>query len=462
MEQELPKGWKEDSLENLFQTIDGDRGKNYPKRNDYLNEGYCLFLSTKNVRVDGFDFKNQVFISKEKQELLRNGTLERGDLVLTTRGTLGNVGLYDKNIPFEIVRINSGMLILRKKVEELNGQFYKLYITSPFFKNQTELKRTGTAQPQLPSGILKKFVLPVPPILEQKRIVQKLDALLGIVKTAQERLDKIPDILKRFRQSVLGQAVSGKLTEEWRKENKVKIGAKVKIDNITEVVTKGASPKWQGINYVNDYDDNSILFITSENVSNFKVIESKYKYLELAFNDKQKRSILKKGDILTNIVGGSIGRTSIWNSNLRANINQAVCLIRLKKNVCLPEYLEIYLNSNLGLEAIFANVVDVARANVSLGTIKNISLDLPRVEEQKEIVRQVKSLFTLADRIEARYQAINAKVKTLPQAILAKAFRGELVPQDPNEEPASVLLERIKAERLAAKSTKKTRKKPKK
>lgn len=102
-------------LDDIFEIIDGDRGRFYPKANEFFDKEYCLFLNAKNVTKSGFDFLNNQFISKEKDEQLRKGKLSRNDIVLTTRGTVGNIALYDENIEFENVRINSGMVILRKK-----------------------------------------------------------------------------------------------------------------------------------------------------------------------------------------------------------------------------------------------------------------------------------------------------------------------------------------------------------
>jgi type I restriction enzyme, S subunit len=119
----LPDGWKWVKLGELCQTIDGDRGANYPKKDEFFKDEYCLFLSTKNVRENGFLFEENIFITKDKHEKLRGGTLVEGDVVITTRGTLGNVALFDKKTPFKIIRINSGMLILRLKDKSLSNQF---------------------------------------------------------------------------------------------------------------------------------------------------------------------------------------------------------------------------------------------------------------------------------------------------------------------------------------------------
>ena len=148
--------------------IDGDRGKNYPKQDEFSDAGYCLFLNAKNVTATGFSFENRMFITKEKDNALHNGKLERGDVVLTTRGTLGNLAFYDDSVPFENVRINSGMVILRMK---------KSVMTEVFFMEQFKLQlqsikgkiASGSAQPQLPISTMNKIRILLAPMALQEQ-----------------------------------------------------------------------------------------------------------------------------------------------------------------------------------------------------------------------------------------------------------------------------------------------------
>ncbi|EOW9101364.1 restriction endonuclease subunit S [Vibrio cholerae] len=206
--------WAYSSLSNCFECIDGDRGPNYPKKEEYLEDGFCLFLSTKNVRKYGFEFKDLVFISKEKDEVLRKGRLERGDLVITTRGTLGHVGSYDEDVPYDVVRINSGMLILRKKRKDLVNDFYAKLISSPLFQKEIETKRTGSAQPQLPAKILKEFLIPVPPIEEQKEIVRLVDQFFVFADTIEAQVKKAQARVDKLTQSILAKAFRGELVPQ--------------------------------------------------------------------------------------------------------------------------------------------------------------------------------------------------------------------------------------------------------
>ena len=116
------------TMGELAEIVDGDRGKNYPQQHEFQNDGYCLFLNTGNVTETGFSFENNQFISKEKSDMLRKGMLKRRDIVYTTRGTVGNAAFYDDEIPYEHVRINSGMVIIRPNEEIVCVEFlYQIY-----------------------------------------------------------------------------------------------------------------------------------------------------------------------------------------------------------------------------------------------------------------------------------------------------------------------------------------------
>ena len=220
-----------------------------------------------------------------------------------------------------------------------------------------------------------------------------------------------------------------------------------RLGELAEIITKGSSPSWQGINYV----DKGILFVTSENVGDEELLLSKRKFLEQKFNEIQPRSILQKGDILTNIVGASIGRTAIFDLDIKnANINQAVALIRLK-NKQLNSYIVKVLNSKTIIDQMTDNTVNTARANISLTTVENFKIPLPPLAEQKRIVAAIEKFMPLIEEYgkkETELKAINEKIgKLTKKAILQEAVQGKLVPQIVAEGNAKDLLEEIKKEK---------------
>ncbi|MGN0720784.1 MAG: restriction endonuclease subunit S [Anaerovoracaceae bacterium] len=177
-------------MTDICEIIDGDRGKNYPTIDDFSDDGYCLFLNAKNVTSDGFNFENCMYITKERDEALRKGRLKRGDVVLTTRGTIGNLAFYTNEIPFEHVRINSGMVILRMKQEVAD----EVYFIEHFKMQLADIKAkiaSGSAQPQLPISTMNKIQILIPEIEQQR------DFAAFVEQVDKSKFDKHDNIFTR-------------------------------------------------------------------------------------------------------------------------------------------------------------------------------------------------------------------------------------------------------------------------
>lgn len=141
--------------ETSIELVDGDRGKNYPTKNEFHDNEYCLFLNASNITPSGFDFTTTSFINKHKDETLRSGKLQKNDIVMMTRGSVGNVAIYDDSVPYDNIRINSGMIILRPKGMSAYRLYYQM--KSPFVRKQIENLMSGSVQSQLPATILREI-----------------------------------------------------------------------------------------------------------------------------------------------------------------------------------------------------------------------------------------------------------------------------------------------------------------
>lgn len=184
----FPDGWEIKELKtSQIKIIDGDRGTNYPNKSEFSTEGYCLFLNTGNIKNDSLDFSSCEFISENKNALLRKGKLLKQDIVLTTRGTVGSVAFFHKNIPYEHLRINSGMVILR--CDDLSPNYFYHLFKSPLLKTQYLLYSSGSAQPQLPIKDLRRIKLPTPPIDIQNKIAATLSAYDELIENNQRRIE---------------------------------------------------------------------------------------------------------------------------------------------------------------------------------------------------------------------------------------------------------------------------------
>lgn len=190
-------------MTELCEIIDGDRGKNYPKQEEFSEEGFCLFLNAKNVTSNGFSFENCMYITEEKDKILRNGKLSRGDVVLTTRGTLGNLAFYDEAVPYEHMRINSGMVILRMKRDRIAERFF----IEQFKMQLVSIKEriaSGSAQPQLPISTMNKIVMLAPDVELQKQFAFFVEQTDKSKAAIQESLDKLETLKKALMQKYFG------------------------------------------------------------------------------------------------------------------------------------------------------------------------------------------------------------------------------------------------------------------
>jgi type I restriction enzyme S subunit len=292
------------------------------------------------------------------------------------------------------------------------------------------------------------------PLNEQKRISDKLDAILARVDACRERLDRIPAILKRFRQAVLAAATSGKLTEKWRKKNDASYWEKKLFGDVYQLIDGDRGP-----NYPKQKDYSQIghcLFLSTKNVRPLGFLFDEKVFITKNKHEQLRNGMLQVGDVIIT-TRGTLGNVAIYDKEIAAiqpvvRINSGMLIVREKVvGSILSEYLKLYIASPVFFEQLLEKQTGSAQPQIPAGILKTFSISIPVLAEQAEIVRRVEELFAYADRLEARYAAARAQVDKLTPAILAKAFRGELVPQDPDDEPASVLLERIREAQAKAK-----------
>jgi type I restriction enzyme S subunit len=369
------------------------------------------------------------------------------------------------------------------------------FIRQDSFRKSAEATMTGSVgQKRVPVDFLKDTILPIAPLNEQRRIVAKLEELLGRVDTVQARLTTMPHILKRFRQSVLAAACSGRLTADWREDNVIlesagKLFGRIqrerksyydelckqasltgkrkpknsdtntqsrntvgelpelpatwgyfRLDEVSHLVTDGThkTPK---------YLASGKPFLSVKNVRRFLIRDADIKFIsEKEHHEINSRCNPEKGDILYTKVGATFGYAAENVLTYPFSIFVSLALIKPVTPFFSSKFAELAMNSEVVFSQARERVSGIGTPDLHLVEIRDFRIPLPPLAEQQEIVRRVKALFQTADALEARYRKAKAHVDKLTPSILAKAFRGELVPQDPNDEPASVLLGRLNRE----------------
>ena len=329
------------------------------------------------------------------------------------------------------------------------------WIRHPEFLAYTSQVSHGVNMPRLGTEAGRQAPFILAPINEQRRIADKLDRVLARVDTANEHLSRVAPLIKRFRQSVLAAATSGRLTEDWRKHAEYKTTT-VRMDDIGKVtggLTKNAKraelPLRKAYLRVANVYSNEVRL---EDVLEIGLTESEYEKTKLTY-----------GDLLIVEGNGSIdqiGRVAMWKDEIPECTHQNH-LIRWRRSnqSVISEFILTYLLSPAGRTQIISAASSTSGLHtLSVSKISALELNVPPAEEQSEIVRRVEKLFAFADRLEERLSQAQAAVQKLTPALLAKAFRGELVPQDPNDEPASELLKRLQESRTESANPSRARK----
>jgi type I restriction enzyme, S subunit len=458
MSDKLPQGWAETTVGRLF----ASHGGGTPNRGTAAYwKGDIPWLSSGDIKA--------TCISESSETITKRG-LEESAARLCRRGSVLVVmrsGILKHTLPVAMLEreaaINQDIKAFDSGDDRLNAWLALAWRASA--RNLLAENREGTTVQSVKMETLRDFVLPVPPLAEQQRIVVKLQKLLGQVDTCRQRLAKVPALLKRFRQSVLAAACSGRLTADWREENPNVEDAAVVIMNAQfqigerEEELPDLPEKWKWValgNYArcfrgrfsprprNDprYFNGEHPFIQIGNLPREGGLVSSHVQ---TLNDEGLAVSRKfpKGTVVIAIVGATIGNTGV----LAYDMCVTDSIVGLETGDKFGNrYVELFLRHKKD-DIRQISYSSGGQPNINLAALNPYPLALPPLPEQQEIVRRVEGLFGLADQIEARYAKARAQVDKLTPSLLARAFRGQLVPQDPNDEPASALLERIEQSR---------------
>jgi type I restriction enzyme, S subunit len=400
----------------------------------YKTAGTPLIRSM-NVVFFGFKRTGLAYIDDDQAALLDNAVVKAGDVLLNITGaSIGRVTLAPAE--FDGARVNQHVCIIRPNAA-LNARFLNAYLSSPALQDQIWTDNFGVTRQALTKQQILDFEVPVPPPAEQIRLTNQLDTLLTRIQACNDRFDAIPALLKRFRQTVTNAACSGELSAEWRGTSDLKGWKSQALANVCNSITDGdhqAPPQ----------ADSGVPFITISAMNDGRLrLDKASRFVPQSYFDSLKPTRRPaRGDLLFSVTG-SIGIPAQVDTDEPFTFQRHIAILKPNKSLILSSFIALAL----GNEAMRTQVMEVAtgtaQLTIPLSGIRAFVVNLPPIDEQTEVVRRVEALFALADRIEARCTAARAQAQRLTPLVLAKAFRGELVAQDPHDEPASVLLARI-------------------
>lgn len=468
---ELSQGWvwvtlKEIGANDKNAIVDGPFGSNL-KVSDYIegNTGVPV-LTTKNLEY-GYDKKHLRYISQEKFERLRRSEVRSGDILVAKIGSCGKTGVYPCNMPSAMIPAN----LLKMTVNSLIERMYVYYLlNSPFFRGELEKITTATAQPAFNVSKFRSLYLPLCPCDEQYRIVAKIEELFTRLDAGLEALKKIRAQLKRYRQAVLKSAFEGKLTAEWRQVQQHELEpATVLLARIKQERLKTAKGKYKELPLLDTADlpqlpDGWVYTALGEVVepSDEKIdpaTAQNMPYIGLEHIEKDTGKLLGNGH--ANDVRSTKARFytgDLLYGRLRPYLNKVhvadfdgVCstdiLVFPKREYASNRFLSFLLLQPEFVKYASQNMSGVQHPRVTFNILSLFTIPLPSLPEQHCIVAEIEHRFCIVDQIEKTVDHSLKQSERLRQSILKRAFEGKLVSQNPNDEPAEKLLERIKAER---------------
>lgn len=429
---ELPKGWAKCSLSNISTIV---TGKTPSKKVEANFGGDIPFIKPGDVTNQGLIIGTEEFLSELGATTVP--TIPAGSITVTCIGNLGRTAITN-SLSATNQQINA---VIPSKSIDTKYLYYYLQT----MKAWMDAESSSTTVAIINKTRFSAAPIILAPINEQIRIANKLDSILAKVDKAQARLNKIPAILKRFRQSVLAAATSGELTKEWRGGKNIETWTFPKIKEVGKVqLGRQRSPKYHS-------GENMRPYLRVQNV--FENLIDISDVMEMNFSEEDfQRYQLHNGDILLN-EGQSpkfLGRPAIYRDELEGSCFTNT-LIRFQANeLTIPEFaLIVFRNHMHSGRYIEEGTITTNLAHLGAGRFSNVEFPLPPILEQEQIVHSAEKMLNKANKVEQQYLDAKARLDRLTQSILAKAFRGELVPQDPNDEPAEQLLERILKERLS-------------
>ncbi|WP_239747658.1 restriction endonuclease subunit S [Mammaliicoccus sp. P-M56] len=430
-----------------IELIDGDRGKNYPKNHEMMDSGHTLFLNNKNIAKNFLDDSFGNFITEDKSDSLRKGKLCRNDIVLSTRGSVGNIGFYHSKIQMNHIRINSGMIILRNNDKKFLDEYLYIFLRSPYMQNKFKEFISGSVQNHLPIRDLQQIEIMYPPIYYQSYIIKIIMNIEEKIKINNEIIANLEELsqtlFKRWfvdfefpnedgnpYKSSGGEMIDSELGEIPRGWEVNELGTYVDI-------IKGLSYKGAFLDKEHERSDSfPLLSISNFNfIAGFKGNKTKY-----YFGDYKERHLVNSGDILIAATDLTQDRKILGAPAIVPNLNKTMIFsldVFKITETTIPKYVLYFLLQS----AKYREFVEGSATGTTVIRIaKNIILKVPIVIDKDISLNFDNLIKPYMEKIEHLSQE-NKKLTELRDTLLPKLMSGEIeIPDDieVNEDELSI------------------------
>jgi type I restriction enzyme, S subunit len=463
-------GWARTTVGQVYDIVGG--GTPSTSIPEYW-EGEIPWISSADI-YDVKDIRPRKKITKKAVEGSATHLVPANSIIVVTRVGLGKLAITKEPLCF-----SQDSQALIGNPDLVYPEYALNYLSKAV--NIFKYQHRGTTIAGVTKKQLSELVFYLPPFNEQRRIVSKIDELFSDLDVGVSSLKKAKAELSRYRQSVLAHAFSGKLTEDWRKthgnelEPATALLELIRAERRKNPKYKDASPvdssdlpklpkgwEWTRFNdfafvtklagfeftkYVEYKDSGDIPVIRAQNVSKIGFREGNFIFVDREIMEKLPRSRVFGGEILIVFVGAGLGNTGIVPKGREYFLGPNVAKVKIESEDIHNRFMYYFLKSELGKSKVLKFSKSTAQGSISMANIRDVAAPLAPSHEQLKILELIEERFSIIDSIEKTIDSSLFEASRLRQSILKRAFEGKLVPQDPRDEPANILLERIKKEK---------------
>ena len=449
---DLPKGWVWTTLKDVCST------PQYGWTTKATTQGTLRLLRTTDITAGNVNWKTVPFCTEEppdKEKYL----LKTGDIVISRAGSVG----YSYLVKSPQNAVFASYLIRFKPLSMIDKSYLAFFLKSPDYWKTISEEKAGIALPNVNAAKLKQIQVPLPSLAEQRRIVAKLETLFTQLDAAVDNLKKAQMQLQRYRRSILKSAFEGELTREWREGysgelEPMSVSEVYDLDNLPELPDgwvwtkiKDIAEFIRGVSYRKDQSsktqiDDYVPILRANNIN----VQLNFEDLVYVQQEKVKdEQYVKALDIIIAMSSGSkhlVGKASQAHQDFDGGFGTFCGLVRVSEEVN-QKFIGLFFQSPVYRNEISRLSTGININNLRRENIEDMFIPLPSLTEQEQIVSELERHLSVVDEVEVTIAAELKRAERLRQSILKHAFSGKLVPQDPNDEPAEMLLARIKAER---------------
>jgi type I restriction enzyme S subunit len=447
---QLPQGWAPASIGMVIphggEFCDGD----WVESKDQDPNGDVRLIQLADIGDGRFINKSARFLTKKKAYELNCTFLAKGDLLIARMpDPLGRACIFPLDGQERYVTVVD-VCVIRLGQHSADSKYFLYLLNSPSVRSQIESHQSGSTRKRISRGNLARIELPLAPLNEQRHIVATIEELFSELDNGIESLKTAREQLKVYRQAVLKHAFEGKLTAQWRATRSAPHSITSTLSKHLELLTSGSR------GWAQYYSKNGDVFIRAQNLKHDCLDLEDIAYVSLPQNSEGMRTRVRPGDVLITITGANVTKTGYVKADIgTAYVSQHVALARPARTI-LPEFLYWFLIAEAaGRKQLSASAYGAGKPGLNLENIRSVKIDLPSLDEQLETVSRINSMLSIEEALTAQLDHEIALCDALHHSILKKAFSGQLVAQDPHDEQAPVLIERIKAEKAEKENGKK-------